>query len=254
MSKRNSSKGDQDLLTSKMSNSQQPDFFSLSDEDVKEIDSFVKLIHITDNVLVINYGGYFQKQLSDLFTRISETILNSKKAQAVPELIKQITTRINSFISYKNKEHDKKALQKRFIEDSKKIRSLKNELYSHLLRLSDYSETLCSFKSQLQDLYSTITKYIIAGEKKLDQVSVILQEEDFAKNRSIHSIEEYNYIVQCYKNFSTRLDSLRVSQTSALQYIMQIDAELAKNSTLIQTISGIINNTVPAFEQMYHLS
>ena len=241
-----------ELLISKMSISQTPQSdsdFSLSEKDFQEIDAFVNQIDITDSFLIIHYGRDCQIQIANISNSISELIIKHDP-QHIRESIRKVTQIINDFHSYRFSAKKSISFKNRFKADKKAVHKIKNELDSQSLILDDYNDELLAFYSQLETLYITITKYIIAGEKKLNQLKTgVLPELKENSTTSISSAQEYNNMMQCINYFEDRIHSLCASQTNALLQRKQISLQLNNNNQLKSVISGIIDSTIPAFEQ-----
>lgn len=240
-----------DLPISEMSISKTPQsdsFFFLSEEDKQEINAFVSKIDITDSVLVFNYGESCRIQIAKIYDSIFNRFLK-KENNHIKEYINQISKLLTDFASHKSSKKNSIFLKQRFLEVKDSVHQIANELDSQHLILMHDNDALLDFNSNLEELYITITKYIIAGEKRLDQVKTgILPELAQKRATSSNSAEEYNRLMQCMNTFEQKLHSLRTSQTIALQMIAQINIELENNKILIEMSKETLNNTIPAWE------
>lgn len=221
----------------------------LTEQDIREINSFVNQIDITDNVLVINYGKKQQEEIAKMFDTYSN-IFDKIDAEQIHSLIQQTTSLITETTS-SYKSNYKKLLSSRvkLKKSIKDVHSLANELSSQYLNIDDNNDALSECYSKILQLYELITKYIIAGEKKLAKAEINLADLKQNNSQSFDYVEEYSRMVQCVETFKEKLNSLRISQTSALQLTKQTELKINNNNALKETINSILNNTLPAFEQ-----
>ena len=220
----------------------------LTEEDMREIDEFVKQIDITDATLTLYYGEYYQSQLAKKIEEISK--LSGKfDTKHIHSTINRITQVINSFTDYKARRPNPISLRMRFRKDMQTIREQKNDLSSQFLILDDCNDTFTDCYSEVNNLYIIITKYIIAGEKKLSivekEVLPALKEQS---SSSFSAGEEYTNMIICVKFFKERLTSLRISQTNAIQLKQYITMQQSTYTSLQKLVNSILNNTIPAFE------
>ena len=221
---------------------------NFTDEEMREIDEFVKQIDITNTTLVFNYGEYYQSQLAK---KVEELSQRSGKVDTkhIHSTINRITQVIDSFSEYKSSRPNPISLRMRFKKDMQTIHELKNDLSSQSLTLDDCNDTFADCYTEIDKLYIIITKYIIAGDKKLEIVERdILPKLKEQSSDSFASGEEYAGMIICVKFFKDRLTSLRISQTNAIQLKQSISMQQDSYTRLQKLVNSILNNTIPAFE------
>lgn len=227
-------------------------FLSLSEEDEQEIDAFVSQIDITDSVLVFNYGENCRAKIAALYSSVFNCF-NKKDYSYIKDYITQIEKLLADFSIGKSVKKNSFLSKYQFLKTKSSVHKIANELDSQQLILMHDNDVLSRFDSNLNELYKTITKYIVAGEKRLEQVKTdILPMLKQNLDVSIASTEEYNRMVQYVNTFEQKLYSLSTSKEIALQLIAQINIILKNNTILIETIKETINSTIPAWENSFN--
>lgn len=237
----------QDMLISLMGSSQ-ADF--LTEQDYREIDEFVKQIKITNSNLVLTYGDYYQRNIANLYSFLSEVILvNNESLSDINDLEKSILRIIDTFIEFSSREVDSASVRERSIKDKRRILVLKSKLESIRLDSTIATEKLRKSYSEMFDFFRIIYKYIIAGEKKSAQIKKILKDYDDNKESIIKTPEDYYFVTNCNKSFIKRLQSLKDTLASCQLYLIQIKQQIEKNENAISICEKLIYTTIPAFEQ-----
>lgn len=209
--------------------------FTMSQADMNEIAEFLPQIDLTDITLINTYGEACQRQNTSFSeSTLKKLVKNSKTPLA--DIFNQIAQIIDDFSN--SKKNNLNVLVENFLIARNLVNQLKNELECIELTLSSFNDELVSSQSKLEKIYKTLSKYILAGEMKLEQAS----NTHFSKHDILGGAEQYLNL------FEQRLNSLRLSTTVTLQMISQVYLLLNANSANLEVVKGFCNNTIPAWE------
>ena len=235
------------LLISNMSNSPIPEDFTI--DDLKEIINFVDMIFITDSAIVNKFGEKYQQLAVQICRQISELITRNRSIQDNESLIDEISKTINSYHNFKSSTRDSSLLLSMFKKALRRVKQLGSKLENNMLFIEDNSDKARDFQRKLQKLDSIFSQYILAGEIKLYQVNQLFKDFDNGDRSKIKNANDKLYIKQCADLFKSKLESLKLTQTTCLQHNMLLKSESTNNDKILASIRGIIQTTIPAFEE-----
>lgn len=208
--------------------------FSMSQSDMDEIAEFLPQIDLTDITLINTYGETCQRQNTSFSESTLKRLVKNYNT-SLTDIFNQIAQIIGDFSDSKKKLN---VLVENFLIARNLVNQLKNELECIELTLSSFNDELVSSQNKLEKIYKTLSKYILAGEMKLEQVN----NAPSPKFDALGSTEHY------LNSFKKRLDSLRLSRTVTLQMLSQVYLLITANSAKLESIKGFCLNTIPEWE------
>lgn len=209
--------------------------FTMSQTDMDEIAEFLPQIDLTDIILINTYGETCQCQNTSLYESILKRLVKNPDT-SLSDIFNQIAQIIGDLSD--SKKNKLNVLVEDFLIARNLINQFKNELEGIELSLSSFNDELVSSLNRLEKIYKTLSKYILAGEMKLEQVS----------NTSSSRHDVFDRTEQYLNSFKQRLDSLRLSKTVSLQMISQVYLLINSNSAKLESVKNFCNNTIPAWE------
>lgn len=241
----------------------------LSKEEQAEIDEFNKNINIEDATEVLQYGSNAQLKIS----QFSDKILDGVKTNGTGEvgnLLTELVSEIKSFDSNLSNEPPK-GLAKLFYNTKKQLSKLVAKYSKIETNIDNIEEKLENYKIQmLKDItifdtmyeknleyFKEVSMYIIAGERKLEEVkSVILPE---LKKKAIESGEQLDAqkltdTENMINRFEKKLHDLKTTRIISIQMAPQIRLLQNNESELVEKIQSSLINTIPLWKNQIVLA
>ena len=242
----------------------------LSKAEQKAIDEFNKKIDITDSAQILQYGVAAQEKISKFSDSILEDV-KTKNTGEVGDLLAELVSQIKSF------DKDVSGVSKQNII-SKLFTSAKKEFdfivakYSKIEKNIDTIETGLE-KDKLQMLkditifdtmyeknleyFKEISLYIIAGERKLDELrNVELPKLMAAAEKSGEQLDaqKVHDMEALIKRFEKKIYDLKTTRLISIQMAPQIRLLQNNEAELVEKIQSSITNTIPLWKNQMVLA
>ena len=155
----------------------------LTDEEKKAIDEFIAKINVSDSAQVLQYGAKAQTQISQFSDSVLENI-KTRSAGEVGDLLANLVGQIKSFDSDITSSEKKTGLAKLFSNAKKELNTIvakyskietnidtiEKNLENHKLQMLKDITIFDTMYEKNLDYFKEISLYIIAGERKLDEL------------------------------------------------------------------------------------
>ena len=152
----------------------------LTDAEKKAIDDFIKKVDVTNPDHVLLFGADAQKRIADF----SQTALDAVKTQETGEVGNMLVNLVAELKGFQKDSEEPKGLAKLFQKGEDKITRMKARYNKVSANVDTIAGSLESYQTQLlkdvamfdrlydqnSDYFHQLTLYIIAGDKKLEQV------------------------------------------------------------------------------------
>ncbi|MBQ6547057.1 MAG: toxic anion resistance protein [Bacilli bacterium] len=242
----------------------------LSKAEQKAIDEFNKKIDITDSAQILQYGVAAQEKISKFSDSILEDV-KTKNTGEVGDLLAELVSQIKSF------DKDVSGVSKQNII-SKLFTSAKKEFdfivakYSKIEKNIDTIETGLE-KDKLQMLkditifdtmyeknleyFKEISLYIIAGERKLDELrNVELPKLMAAAEKSGEQLDaqKVHDMEALINRFEKKIYDLKTTRLISIQMAPQIRLLQNNEAELVEKIQSSITNTIPLWKNQMVLA
>ena len=231
----------------------------LTEEEKKQVDDFVKQIELKDSTSILQYGAGVQKKMSDF----SEGTLNKVKSKDLGEigdLLNSVVTELKEFDDeeskgvlrfFKKKAAKAEVLKLKYDKAEANIEKICKTLEGHQIQLLKDSALL----DQLYDLnkvyFRELNMYILAGKKKLNQVT----EEELPKLRqkaaasgAPEDAQEVSDMEALYNRFEKKIHDLELTRMVSLQMAPQIRMVQSSDVTMSEKIQSTLVNTIPLWK------
>ena len=236
---------------------------NLSAAEKKAIDDFIKKVDVEDATQVIQFGAKAQAKISQFSDDVLEGV-KTKNTGEVGELLSELVAQIKSFDADVNGV-EPKGLAKIFHNAKKSIDKVIAK-YSSIERNVDTIEgALEKQKAQmLKDIaifdtmydknlefFKEISLYIIAGEKKLDELrNVVLPKlkEQAQKSGEQLDAQKVNDMENTIIRFEKKIYDLKTTRIISIQMAPQIRLLQNSEAELVDKIQSSITNTIPLWK------
>lgn len=231
----------------------------LTEEEKKQVDDFVKQIELKDSTSILQYGAGVQKKMSDF----SEGTLNKVKSKDLGEigdLLNSVVTELKEFDEeeskgvlgfFKKKAAKAEVMKLKYDKAEANIEKICKTLEGHQIQLLKDSALL----DQLYDLnkvyFRELNMYILAGKKKLNQVT----EEELPKLRqkaaasgAPEDAQEVSDMEALYNRFEKKIHDLELTRMVSLQMAPQIRMVQSSDVTMSEKIQSTLVNTIPLWK------
>ena len=231
----------------------------LTEEEKKQVDDFVKQIELKDSTSILQYGAGVQKKMSDF----SEGTLNKVKSKDLGEigdLLNSVVTELKEFDEeeskgvlgfFKKKAAKAEVMKLKYDKAEANIEKIGKTLEGHQIQLLKDSALL----DQLYDLnkvyFRELNMYILAGKKKLNQVT----EEELPKLRqkaaasgAPEDAQEVSDMEALCNRFEKKIHDLELTRMVSLQMAPQIRMVQSSDVTMSEKIQSTLVNTIPLWK------
>ena len=236
---------------------------NLSAAEKKAIDDFIKKVDVEDATQVIQFGAKAQAKISQFSDDVLEGV-KTKNTGEVGDLLSELVAQIKSFDADVNGV-EPKGLAKLFHNAKKSIDKVIAK-YSSIERNVDTIEgALEKQKAQmLKDIaifdtmydknleyFKEISLYIIAGEKKLDELrNVVLPKLKAQAEKSGEQLDaqKVNDMENTIIRFEKKIYDLKTTRIISIQMAPQIRLLQNSEAELVDKIQSSITNTNPLWK------
>lgn len=241
----------------------------LSKAEKKAVDEFNKKIDVMDSTQVLQYGVSAQNKISEFSDSVLEDV-KTKSTGDVGELLANLVTEIKSFdSSISGKEP--KGLAKLFHSIKKeanyilaKYNKIENNIdtiekgleNNKLMLLKDINLFDTMYDKNL-DYFKEISLYIIAGERKIEELKTKVLPELKKKAQESNDqieIQKVNDMENQINRFEKKLYDLKTTRIISIQLAPQIRLLQNNDALLVEKIQSSITNTIPLWKNQIVLA
>ena len=241
----------------------------LTDAEKKAIDEFNEKIDVTDSTQVLQYGAKAQAKIS----QFSDSVLEGVKTKNVGDagvLLADLVAQIKSFdsdIASENKTglaklftNAKKQLDRiiaRYSKIETNIDRIEGELEKHKLQLLKDVNIFDTMYEKNLEYFKELSLYIIAGERKLDELRNVVLPELIAKAKETGEqldAQKVSDMENTINRFEKKIYDLKTTRIISIQMAPQIRLLQNNDAELIEKIQSSIINTIPLWKNQIVLS
>ena len=239
---------------------------TLSPEEQQMVNDFAEKIDIENINQILQYGAGTQKKMADF----SDAALENVKTQELGEvgdLITQVvgelrdfdaTEEEKGFLGFFKKQGNKiETLKNRYAKAEVNVEKITDSLQEHQRRLLKDSAILEKMYSQNLTYYKELTMYILAGQKKLQQVregKLRELENKAALSGLPEDAQEAKDLDSKCNRFEKKLHDLELTRMISLQTAPQIRLVQNNDTTMVEKIQTTIVNTIPLWKSQMVLA
>jgi len=237
---------------------------TLTKEEKEAIDEFNSKLDITDSTQVLQYGVPAQEKISKFSDNILEDV-KTKQTGETGDLLARLVSQIKSFDGDVASSNNKGFIAKLFTNAKKEldyiiakynkieknIDTIENGLEKDKLQmLKDISMFDTMYDKNLE-YFKEISLYIIAGEKKLEELRTkILPElqEQAKKSGEQLDVQKVNDMENMINRFEKKIYDLKTTRIISIQMAPQIRLLQNNEAELVEKIQSSITNTIPLWK------
>ncbi len=242
----------------------------LSKEEKEAIDEFNDKIDINDTTQILQFGAAAQQKISEFSDSILEDV-KTKNIGETGDLLSDLVSQIKSFdrdISASEKKglleklfnNAKKELDKiiaKYSKIEKNIDTIEKGLERDKLQMLKDINIFDTMYDKNLEYFKEISLYIIAGEKKLEELrNVTLKElkEKAEKSGEQLDIQKVHDLENMINRFEKKIYDLKTTRIISIQMAPQIRLLQNNEAELVEKIQSSITNTIPLWKNQMVLA
>jgi len=236
---------------------------SLSPEEKAAIDEFNQKLNIDDSAEVLQYGAKAQSKISEFSDSVLAGI-KTKDTGTVGDLLANLVVEIKTFDT-EIADSDRKGIAKLFNNAKKQVEkiiaryrkiegnidSIEKELDKHKLQLLKDITILDTMYDKNLEYFKEISLYIIAGERKLEELRNVTLEELRKKAEETQEqidIQKVNDMQNTINRFEKKIYDLKTTRIISIQMAPQIRLIQNNDAELVDKIQSSLINTIPLWK------
>ncbi len=242
----------------------------LSKEEKEAIDEFNEKLDVEDTTQILQFGAAAQAKISEFSDSILEDV-KTKNIGETGDLLADLVSQIKSFdrdISASEKKglleklfsNAKKELDKiiaKYSKIEKNIDTIEKGLERDKLQMLKDINIFDTMYEKNLEYFKEISLYIIAGEKKLDELrNVTLKElkEIAEKSGEQLDIQKVQDMENMINRFEKKIYDLKTTRIISIQMAPQIRLLQNNEAELVEKIQSSITNTIPLWKNQMVLA
>ena len=239
----------------------------LTEAEKKAINDFIQKVDVTNPDHVLLFGADAQKRIADF----SQTALDAVKTQDTGEVGNMLVNLVSELKGFERDTEEKKGLARLFAKGEDKIERMKARYRKVSTNVENIAGSLEAYQTQLlkdvamfdrlydqnSDYFHQLTLYIIAGDKKLEQVrSTELKElrEKAEQSQDAMDAQKANDLAAQCDRFEKKLYDLKLTRQVSIQMAPQIRLLQNNDSLLVERIQSTLSNTLPLWKSQMVLA
>lgn len=242
---------------------------ALTEQEKKAIDEFNSKIDVQDSTQVLQFGSQAQNKISQFSDSVLEDV-KTKNLGEVGDLLSDLVGQIKSFdseIADQNKggiaklfTSAKRQLDKIIAKYNKidnNIDMIEKSLENHKLQmLKDINIFDTMYKKNL-DYFKELSLYIIAGERKLDELRNVTLPElqkiavESGEQLDAQKVHDMEGIIN---RLEKKIYDLKTTRIISIQMAPQIRMIQNNEAELVEKIQGSLTNTIPLWKNQMVLA
>ena len=235
----------------------------LTDDEKKAIDTFLEKIDVKNTTQILQFGASAQNNIS----KFSDTVLQDVRTRSTGEvgnLLSNLVGEIKEFDSDVPTEEKKgilgifnsakKQMEKLLAKYNKvenNISTIENQLENHKLQMMKDIAIFDTMYEQNLQYFKELSLYIIAGEKKLEELrNVTLPELQRVaeETKEQADAQAVNDMIATINRFEKRIYDLKTTRIISIQMAPQIRLIQNNDSELVEKIQSSLINTIPLWK------
>ena len=239
----------------------------LTEEEKKAVDDFNKQIDVFDSTQILQYGAAAQNKISSFSDSVLEDV-KTKSTGEVGDLLADLVSEIKGFDGAiaepkglaKIFSNAKKQLNKIVAKYSKiesNIDGIEKGLDKSKIKLLKDVSMFDEMYQKNLEYFKEISLYIIAGERKLDELkNVVLPElkkkaEETQEQMDIQKVQDMEAQIN---RFEKKLHDLKTTRIISIQMAPQIRLIQNNDAELVEKIQSSLTNTIPLWKNLLVLA
>ena len=260
------SEGSEKVTDAKIEESLNYDSLTQAEKDA--IDDFNKKLDVSDSTQIVQYGAKAQSKISQFSDSVLDGV-KTKSAGEVGNLLAKLVGEIKSFdadISSEQKGiaklfHSAKkeldVITSKYKKISTNVDEIEKQLENHKLQMLKDIAIFDKMYDKNLEYFKEISLYIIAGEKKLDELrNVVLPElrqkaQESGEQLDVQKVQDMENTIN---RFEKKIYDLKTTRLISIQMAPQIRLLQNNDAELVEKIQSSITNTIPLWKNQIVLA
>ena len=233
----------------------------LNDDERKMVDSFAKQIDLTNNNMILQYGAGAQKKMADFSEAALENV-RTKDLGEVGDMLSSVVTELKSFDAaeeqekgffgfFKKNANKLNSMKAKYAKAEANVNQIVEGLEKHMMTLLKDVAMLDKMYEINKTYFKELSMYILAGQKKLQEVRSTQLTQLIAKAQQTNLPEDAqaaNDLSAMCDRFEKKLHDLELTRTIAMQMAPQIRLVQNNDTMMSDKIQSTIVNTIPLWK------
>lgn len=236
---------------------------ALLPEEKKAVDEFLEKVDVSNTTQILQYGANAQNNIS----KFSDSVLQDVKTKSTGEvgnLLSDLVVQIKDFdadieeggktglfaIFNSAKKQVEKIIAK-YNKVENNIANIEKELENHKIQMMKDIAIFDTMYDKNLQYFKELSLYIIAGEKKLEELrNVVLPEMQKKATESKDQIDAQavNDMTNIINRFEKKIYDLKTTRIISIQMAPQIRLIQNNDSELVEKIQSSLINTIPLWK------
>lgn len=242
----------------------------LSEEEKKAIDEFCAKVDVSDTTQILQYGAAAQNKISTFSDSVLQNV-KTKNTGDVGDLLADLVVQVKDFDTDVPESLNPKGLYGLFFSAKKQIEKMiakfnkvetniakiEAKLESQKIRMLKDITIFDTMYEKNLEYFKELSLYIIAGEKKLEELrNVTLPELQKKAETSGEQadIQAVNDMVNMINRFEKKIYDLKTTRIISIQMAPQIRLIQNNDSELVEKIQSSLINTIPLWKNQIVIS
>lgn len=237
----------------------------LSEDEKRQVETFVKQIDISNIKLVNSYGASAQKGISGFSVSITKNV-KTKDFGDIGDSLRELETAIKSTTTsekkgllglFKKRKQKVASLIANYESAETNIKKIEKDLQKHQMALTKDIFVFNQMYDMNLDFYKELTMYIIAGKKALGQAKstkLVELQEKADTTRDQLDVQMYRDYADACTRFEKRLAELEMTRLLSIQMAPQIRLLQNADQEVVDKLRSDILNTIPAWRNQMVLA
>ncbi len=243
-------------------------YYELTEEEKRAVDEFNEKIDVFDSTQILQYGAPAQSKISEFSDSILEGV-KTKNTGDVGELLADLVGQIKSFDAsidgnnkglfkiFSNVKKEINTLIAKYSKIETNINTIEKGLDKNKIQLLKDISTFDEMYDKNLEYFKEISLYIIAGERKLDELrNVVLPElkkkaEETGEQLDVQKVQDMEAQIN---RFEKKIYDLKTTRIISIQMAPQIRLLQNNDAELVEKIQSSITNTIPLWKNQMVLA
>ena len=240
----------------------------LSESEKKAVDEFITKIDVMDQNLVLQYGAKAQNKISAFSDNILEDV-KTKDIGDTGELLANLVGEIKSFNSsigtskkgifklFNSAKKEISTIIDKYNKIEKNVDTIENSLEKNKVTLLKDIALFDTMYDKNLEYFKEISLYIIAGERKLEELKNKTLPAAKAKFEETHEqldAQKIQDLENQINRFEKKIYDLKTTRIISIQMAPQIRLLQNNDAELVEKIQSSITNTIPLWKNQMVLA
>lgn len=240
----------------------------LSESEKKAVDEFITKIDVMDQNLVLQYGAKAQNKISAFSNNILEDV-KTKDIGDTGELLANLVGEIKSFNSsigtskkgifklFNSAKKEISTIIAKYNKIEKNVDTIENSLEKNKLTLLKDIALFDTMYDKNLEYFKEISLYIIAGERKLEELknkTLPAAKDKFEETHEQLDAQKIQDLENQINRFEKKIYDLKTTRIISIQMAPQIRLLQNNDAELVEKIQSSITNTIPLWKNQMVLA